>query len=1475
MADFQSTTGVTPIKITFDTSSLSGTVKALNDSAKAVDTLRDAADALGKGSADLSKDLSTLGHSSDGVAQGIESFLQSLNSQVKTLKLTNKQIFQLASNTAVFGGSINDVVAQAAKLNGALVTTDDVTKAMSASIVNSSKDFGALSAQVNVAHTAYENFANGLDPKSFDAVANKVAKLEEAQKKIAASTATTKEEEEMLKAASASYAKQLNVENRNLLSTGDSINAYKKQMALLQQQYDNLTKAERDSAQGTELLTHIQSLESATQNMSTVVNNWLRNAGNIGEAVDIVKTKLLPARKAIQSMTLELDTVDKSTKAGKDRANELTKAIADQEKKISGYNRQLKSVEAAYKVVGANTDALEVDFVGLGKAMLSQVVATKSLSGAFKLLGTAMKLLVQNPLLIAITALVAIFKKFKDYLNGNSEAMAAVKDAMHALSVVVQPIKDMFDYLMNAIVKFIAALGEFARWLQLTPNELQASKDALNKYTGAVDDAASSTDAMTSKVLDASEKVAALEDKLNNMQAHGVLEGDPRVEALRKSLKGAREDLTTLTDSLTAGAANYADQLQNDVKMAQNVSGQSDKMTEKILKAQAVEAKFKQQTDDLTKQLTAAQETYRNGDHSQQSIDNLNKLSDAEAKAYGNYVDAAREVTKLTQVYVDKSSALYQTEQMGLKLKDQNTKAEAVLTNLETVAAANRAKYAQQYVYSFKQRHDFLMEAQKEERAALQVRLQLAQKEVIQTAQVYKQDKVSNSVGGGNEEYYKNMQDAQVKYNQLQLQYQTQLKAQRLELNGLDNQRLSLMQQINKAEATYRANALADVKDAQQMVKQIENMRNQDYVAGRIGATDDVARAQERQAEKDRKNQQKQAREALAQQRATAYAQNSVDSWSAARRKEFNEQWDRQYQGLLTQQKAEDFKAQKQMLLNATTRYNAMEKLLKTFNATARNDNRDTMQAQLDNLDYAYAQAKKTWQDAEREAVKQANGNEADLQARLTKIGAYALAAEQDYQDKRSLIVYNRTKQIYTYQQNMIEAFYGRLNTLATNNSEVQLNLQMALAQHQQKSYANTIKLDQDELANNKDLKDTEKEQLTLEIAQYQQKLATNKVLQDSIAYQQQQNDVNKKYYKNEQSWAGDGFNYQYQNQLALNRLELTRYQKGTIEYEKAIADRKKIDQDYIQAWIEHVSNVMNSYVSDLAAYNGYVQAKLDAEQQAADKLKDYQDKIRSEQFDEESARLEQLQNINKDAIDTNYQSQKKYSILQAQLEANQTNQQNMADYQADLAKAQRDRTLAENDKKLQYAQTTIQGLVALATNWAKYGYLYGSILNVAQVVSTAATLAKISATALPDLPNMPVPVKAKVTYGSGGLLAGKSHANGGIDVNAEGGEAIINKRSTKAFLPLLSAINQAGGGVSLLSHSVQGLATLVPKFATGGVVQDGGYALRQGSTPELRYVNQMQRQLVDSISHLTIVTQVEDIQTAANRTGAIVANIR
>jgi TP901 family phage tail tape measure protein len=112
--------------------------------------------------------------------------------------------------------------------------------------------------------------------------------------------------------------------------------------------------------------------------------------------------------------------------------------------------------------------------------------------------------------------------------------------------------------------------------------------------------------------------------------------------------------------------------------------------------------------------------------------------------------------------------------------------------------------------------------------------------------------------------------------------------------------------------------------------------------------------------------------------------------------------------------------------------------------------------------------------------------------------------------------------------------------------------------------------------------------------------------------------------------------------------------------------------------------------------------------------------------------------------------------------------------------------------------------------------------------------------------------------YAQGGMVHGNSHAQGGEKfsvggrvVELEGGEAVINKRSTSMFRSQLSAMNYAGGGVSFADGGV----TNVPSFAQTQFQVDG------------------QRGIQGAMSQRSKVVVVEaDITKSQNRVSAIEA---
>lgn len=120
------------------------------------------------------------------------------------------------------------------------------------------------------------------------------------------------------------------------------------------------------------------------------------------------------------------------------------------------------------------------------------------------------------------------------------------------------------------------------------------------------------------------------------------------------------------------------------------------------------------------------------------------------------------------------------------------------------------------------------------------------------------------------------------------------------------------------------------------------------------------------------------------------------------------------------------------------------------------------------------------------------------------------------------------------------------------------------------------------------------------------------------------------------------------------------------------------------------------------------------------------------------------------------------------------------------------------------------------------------------------AAAAALGAVQMAALWAAPLPKAARGKY-----IEGPSHAAGGVHIEAEGGETIINKKSSRMFLPLLSAINELGGGVPFTK-----------------VGSDGGYAIRsfaEASEPMNRL--DMETAIQKAFGQVRVIATIEDIR--------------
>ncbi len=111
--------------------------------------------------------------------------------------------------------------------------------------------------------------------------------------------------------------KVLREELKQMQSNGDSINALRAQLKLARQEYENLSAAERDSAQGTDLLNHIQELSDTLGGLEEKQRDWSRSVGHYADALTgLPISKVTAAFKGLSNGTVTLGGAFKQGIAG-------------------------------------------------------------------------------------------------------------------------------------------------------------------------------------------------------------------------------------------------------------------------------------------------------------------------------------------------------------------------------------------------------------------------------------------------------------------------------------------------------------------------------------------------------------------------------------------------------------------------------------------------------------------------------------------------------------------------------------------------------------------------------------------------------------------------------------------------------------------------------------------------------------------------------------------------------------------------------------------------------------------------------------------------------------------------------------------------------------------------------------------------------------------------------------------------------
>lgn len=280
-----------------------------------------------------------------------------------------------------------------------------------------------------------------------------------------------------------------------------------------------------------------------------------------------------------------------------------------------------------------------------------------------------------------------------------------------------------------------------------------------------------------------------------------------------------------------------------------------------------------------------------------------------------------------------------------------------------------------------------------------------------------------------------------------------------------------------------------------------------------------------------------------------------------------------------------------------------------------------------------------------------------------------------------------------------------------------------------------------------------------------------------------------------------------------------------------------EIKMKYLQAQYELYQGNKEKQAEILAQMNQVHQEYLDKTNENIEKAFETFDKLKERMTEIDAIFSQAEESELKKAEDYN---ERQKNILQSRLDNGLITQK---EYEAEVTKldeeldkktAEIERRQAIRQRAMSIYSVILDTAKAIAKTFAQLGWPAGIPGSIYLAAMGAAQVATIAAA--------PLPKAAR-----GRLITGRTHAQGGEVIEAEAGEAIINRRATQMFLPLLSAINQAGGGVPFVAP-----------------YSDGGYAARYEAEKIDR--SSIAQAVRAGLADLKIYTTIEDIRRADRR---------
>lgn len=399
---------------------------------------------------------------------------------------------------------------------------------------------------------------------------------EKTWKDVSVQLATNEAKLKSLKTEQSALSGQVAKATQTSRKYGDSLKEQSALLADLKNQYQSMTAAEREGAEGQELLKHIQELDEAVKAADYSQGNFQRNVGNYPDAVK-------PVTAQLREMTQELIRLRMEGKSNTEEYDQLLRKTGEMKDAMEDANKEIKQMSsdtgALNSVLGGAQAAAGAFSVALG---VMNLVGDKDSKTAKELAEAQQKLQAAIAITTGLQAVQNALQKESALMMGVNKIRllaaaaaqrayaAATRDAEAAQVVFNRVAKsNIYVWLAGVILTVVGAIAAFTRGskdqreeLEKVNFELKRQLDYLKELTEAYRGLATEAENQAQRELDLAKARGASTDEIRKKEDELLKVKREGIEADKERLGYTEQEYNMLAGKYAVALDEYAKKVE-------------------------------------------------------------------------------------------------------------------------------------------------------------------------------------------------------------------------------------------------------------------------------------------------------------------------------------------------------------------------------------------------------------------------------------------------------------------------------------------------------------------------------------------------------------------------------------------------------------------------------------------------------------------------------------------------------------------------------------------------------------------------------------------------------------------------------------------------------------------------------------------------------------------------------------------------